>query len=406
MPLTGAEFAEFAKFLADLPDFGTQAPVQSAARAAISALDPAPAVIRCAKEASAITDEQAKKLTALVSQERFSALVGRNDPLVLSPQEMRNVPPGAFIAFIYVKPLTTPAAITRDAVPEGMRYLIHVMVSLGNGRAAGTKGQNLGLPVVTGDWQEVDLSASLLWNAVPHTYDAIAESLGSGSPRHLRIRYRTLEDLFQINRIQPGSQQNLVSPLTLQEYSPLVAPGWWFWEGRDDFPSEGWKLHVSCSADNAAVILNLVLPKLREGNFIHKFLLTMDKVKEQNADPVQAGKVIAIYPKDIVEAFNIVGIVDNALISGQANRPASPPIANEIHVGNTVVYARYGPFQDKKGTWILDQAGTTYVPDPKGSARPSWVPDPWSAYPNQTALSTLRPWPLHILPYPKQTRGF
>ena len=165
---------------------------------------------------------------------------------------------------------------------------------------------------------------------------------------------------------------------------------------------EGWKLHVSCNAKNADEILNLVLPKLREGNFAHKFLLTRKEVADQDNDPEQAGKVIAIYPQNIFEAFDAVAVVDNALIGGQPNRAASPVITNEIHVGNTVVYTRYGPYKMNK--WILNQAGTGYDPDPKGQTHPAWIPNAWGNYPNQTALNNFPAWPKHTLAYPFESK--
>lgn len=140
MPITGDDFAGFAEFLADNQGHLAKAsPSLAATVTAINALDPLPAVLRCAKEVGAIDQAEAKRLSGLVRTERFSALVGRIDPLVLTPAEMLVVPRGAFIAFIQVKPLTYPGPLRPGMAPEGMRHLIHVMVSLGKGIAAGTK---------------------------------------------------------------------------------------------------------------------------------------------------------------------------------------------------------------------------------------------------------------------------
>jgi hypothetical protein len=389
MPFSPDDYVRFARDLGSDPST-----VQTYLK--ICDLDPLPAVIQCAKDAGAITPERATQLSGAVTRDRFADLVKTDDPPVLSAADMKRVPKGAFIAFIFLDP---PAANSPQyPIRKGVRHLIHVMVSLGNGRAVGTKGKNMGLPVRTTNWEEVDLSTCLLWNTVPGTYDAIAESLGVGSPRHLRIRYREIEKFQEggTNGTTSASTQALVSRSNLQHY--VNNQHWWYYSGHPDFflPDEGWKLHVSCSLTNAAQILDLTLPILRANSFTHKFLLTRDHVAEQNADPEQQGKVMCIYPDNIAQAFAIVGVIDAAL-NGHVTRGDSPVIASEIAVGTTVVYTRYGAFA---GPVVRNQADNDFVPDLRDQARPAWIQDPWGNYPNQAGLAALPPWPGH----PRQRR--
>lgn len=181
---------------------------------------------------------------------------------------------------------------------------------------------------------------------------------------------------------------NLVSAAELTNYTAI---GHWRWYSRrPDIKDEGWKLHVSGNVGNAAQILGAVLPVLRAHNIAHKFLLTSAEVALQNGDAQQQGKMLAVYPDDIGQAFNIVGWIDGAL-NGQAARAGSPPIANEIPVGNTVVYTRYGAYNSS----VYDPINLRYVDDPIGQTHPGWIQNPWPGYPAVAPLAAFPAWPTH-----------
>lgn len=189
----------------------------------------------------------------------------------------------------------------------------------------------------------------------------------------------------------PALPTLLIPAADMQHYQASV--GWSWYQPRfqaGNIRDEGWKLHVSCNAGNAAQILPLVLPILRNHNIAHKFLPTRAEVTRNDANAQQQGKVLAIYPDDIVQAFNIVGWIDNAL-AGHAIRAGSPVIANELPVGNTVVYARYGAYASS----ILDPNTGNYVNDPIGQTHPAWIQNPWPNYPNQANLAAFPAWPNH-----------
>ena len=97
----------------------------------------------------------------------------------------------------------------------------------------------------------------------------------------------------------------------------------------------------------------------------------LDVVAGQENDQQRRGKVIAIYPDDIQQAFSILGLIDTTL-SGHVNRAGSPVIANEIAVGNTVVYTRYGAYSSS----IFCPHTGEYVDDLIGRTPPYWILNP------------------------------
>ena len=146
------------------------------------------ATIRCALNAGAITAVRAQRLESLDWAEDFSPFVSRGDTRVRTPAEMRLVPAGAFIAFIRVDPPDAYFRFVHDM--RGKRHIVHAMLSLGNGWAAGNKNSCVGIGHHVG-WEVLNLADGLNW--INGRYDAI-----NGYPRNasasmpLRIRYREL----------------------------------------------------------------------------------------------------------------------------------------------------------------------------------------------------------------------
>lgn len=156
-------------------------------------------VIRCALDANAISRHRARQLSWITWREDFSMFVSRDDARVQDADEMRRVPAGAFVAFIEVEP---PDRLNRGfGVPEGRRHIIHAMVSLGNGLAAGNKNSAIGIGESVG-WEVLDLAGRLNWRPGNHRLDPInAYPVHVQSTRPIRIRYRELTE-FQ----EPGAR--------------------------------------------------------------------------------------------------------------------------------------------------------------------------------------------------------
>lgn len=170
-------------------------------------------------------------------------------------------------------------------------------------------------------------------------------------------------------------------------YIPLG--GTWMWFGmRTDIRDEGWKLHVSGISANAQTILDLVLPVLADGMVGHKFLPTTELVDGQTGG--QWGKMLAVYPDSIVQAFGIVTEIDRVL-TGHVGKYDSPYILNEKYVGRTVVYTRYGAYNSS----IFDAHAGKYVDDSIGQIHPDWIADPWVHYPDVGKVTTYATWAVH-----------
>lgn len=155
------------------------------------------AVIMCAQAAEAVTQAEFGLLSAIVWSEsttdgNFSAFVGDNARRVVNQEELLGLPAGAFVAFIELDPGQT------FPLPGGVglgqrRKLIHAMISLGNGRFAGTQNQR-GIGRGHNDrWEILDLGTDLAFTWSGEDVNAVAA--GSRVSRLLRVRYRLLDDL-------------------------------------------------------------------------------------------------------------------------------------------------------------------------------------------------------------------
>jgi hypothetical protein len=109
--------------------------------------------IECAKLSGAISAaaETRLKTKADGGNADSFAPVGAGAQVVAGPVDFLLIPPGCFIAFC-----------GGSFVGGGTRVLSHVMVSLGNGKAAGS---NNGLIDGRADWHTIQVDARLNWNA-------------------------------------------------------------------------------------------------------------------------------------------------------------------------------------------------------------------------------------------------
>lgn len=153
----------------------------------LSALPSWDAVIECALDAGAISRERASSLMSINWRESFSKFVSRGDPRVRNAKEMFQVPAGAFLAFIRVDAPDAYHSFVGDRL--GRRHIVHAMISLGEGEAAGNGNSVLGIGSNDG-WQVLNLAKDLHW--IPGSISFNAVPLGVAKSRPLRIRYRGL----------------------------------------------------------------------------------------------------------------------------------------------------------------------------------------------------------------------
>ncbi|MGB3592989.1 MAG: hypothetical protein WA994_02355 [Ornithinimicrobium sp.] len=210
------------------------------------------AVIRCALNGGAISLQRAEELTHIDWRENFARFVSPHDTLVRTPEEMKRVPAGAFIAFIEVD---QPDQVRRSHhIWKGRRHILHAMISIGDGWAVGNKNSCIGIGEHVG-WEALDLADELNWIPSKHRYNAVnACPLHIQKSRPIRIRFRDLpsyqeagsriwqrpsSDLRPVRRIPPGKAtvvgdtevcdvgplQDCVALLVVRPATPQSAPG-------------------------------------------------------------------------------------------------------------------------------------------------------------------------------------
>jgi len=109
--------------------------------------------IECAKMSGAISADAEARLKTKASGGNADtfAPIGAGAQVVAGSVDFLQIPPGYFIAFC-----------GNNLVGGGNRILSHVMVSLGNGKAAGS---NNGLIDGRADWHTMQVDVRLNWNA-------------------------------------------------------------------------------------------------------------------------------------------------------------------------------------------------------------------------------------------------
>lgn len=146
------------------------------------------AVIEFALAAEAITLARAEELREIDWATDFSAFVPPDAVRVTDAHAMRQVPAGAFIAFIQVdEPNPFYKLMGR---PLGRRHLIHAMISLGDGNVAGTNNkQGIGIGNDS-RWEILNLADLCRW----FDGSVTGVTLGTQKSRRLHVRYRPLAD--------------------------------------------------------------------------------------------------------------------------------------------------------------------------------------------------------------------
>jgi len=139
------------------------------------------AVLECAVRGGGISKWAARQMTPQAA--RWSRFIPLAAPVIRTRREMKELPAGFFIGFF---------EMASDC--EMAQKLIHAMVCVGHGKAAGTKNACIGIGEPSG-WEELDLAERLHWGG--------SASFTVGN-RSIYVRVRDLDtDPLVANMVPP-----------------------------------------------------------------------------------------------------------------------------------------------------------------------------------------------------------
>lgn len=147
--------------------------------------------------------------------------------------------------------------------------------------------------------------------------------------------------------------------------------------GADQWPSQGWKLHVSATPRMAVDVLEAVIPTLQRAGVRFKAVSSAYRLLEFNSGLhglSQVGKFITVYPSSDEQAVELAMSLDEATRSfGGPAVPSDRPLRPA-----SLVHYRYGSFRDPErsasaanmlgdaeGRLIPDQRQPWYVKGPR-----------------------------------------
>ncbi|MFJ6698307.1 class III lanthionine synthetase LanKC [Streptomyces sp. NPDC091272] len=148
-------------------------------------------------------------------------------------------------------------------------------------------------------------------------------------------------------------------------------------------PSQGWKIHVSATLENAETVLERVMAYCLPRSIAFKFVPSRYLLHNRNAkyaDRAASGKFLTVYPVDDEQCRTVATDLDAALAGEQG-----PYILSDLRWGAGPVYLRYGSFTlrhcyDEQGELrpALENADGVLVPDVRGPAFrvPEWIEPP------------------------------
>lgn len=150
----------------------------------------------------------------------------------------------------------------------------------------------------------------------------------------------------------------------------------------DHGPHQGWKLHISATADSAFRVAKTVLPELARLNVDHKIVGSVKFLDLLKADPTQKGKFITIYPKNNIQAAQIAVLMNRLLTEAKFEPTEFDQVPNDAQLGNTGgLSVRYGAFSgliltvlDDQGDPLLENGFEKIVRDKRdGNYKPDFI---------------------------------
>lgn len=179
----------------------------------------------------------------------------------------------------------------------------------------------------------------------------------------------------------------------------IIRDGVWFHclHNTEEFPLQGWKIHVSTCQRDATEVLKAVARVLAEGTTNWKFALdlpTLELLNSKNWERGGAGKFITVYPKDTATFEALI-----EKIAQSTFRYEGPYVLSDRRYrASSVVYYRYGGMKpvtrlNVRGERVpvLVSPNGALVPDRREAqfVVPAWAKDPFPEETDTEGSSTV-----------------
>ena len=171
----------------------------------------------------------------------------------------------------------------------------------------------------------------------------------------------------------------------------------------DRLPTQGWKLHVSATLDDAERLLTDVLSFLIGEGATFKLPADVGGIaylNSGNAGRTQVGKIVTVYPRDHRAGVRLANALHRRWTS-----PGAPVVRGDIRIAEgSSIYARFGAFGG--GPVVADRHGRLHfaLRDPSGlltpdirkeiTAPPAWAPRLIDHLPDEAPTAGGLPAPL------------
>ncbi|MEO3753451.1 class IV lanthionine synthetase LanL [Streptomyces sp. B6B3] len=158
-------------------------------------------------------------------------------------------------------------------------------------------------------------------------------------------------------------------------------------------PDQGWKLHVSATAEAAPGTLERVVDVLLRACCAFKFASTLDRLRTLNAahyPRAGAGKFVTVYPSDDAEFTRLAGLLHEATLG----RAGPAVLSDRPFAERSVVHYRYGGFSPARvltndgeyvGALSVAESSAESAESAESAASGHLVPDernPWFSPPS------------------------
>lgn len=185
-------------------------------------------------------------------------------------------------------------------------------------------------------------------------------------------------------------------------WNSIITDDWhYMMHNSNDLPDQGWKIHISANLEDAQEVLIKVSELLITTKVSFKFIpdfLTLELSYSKNADRIEAGKFITIYPKNDTEFCELLDPLKR--ITDQFKE--GPYILNDRPWKQSNVYYRYGGFRamtaikDGRTIYVIRTPDGDFIEDKRVPyfSKPDFVNEPIyiqenNTYPNPETFAKL-----------------